>query len=132
MTNSRQSEKQPIYSTDANKSVFLFQRKSMAALFIESDNNKSIRLLTDLAEQLGASVNKLTKPQSDHLHLTISSEQPAQKATYIISGKDNNKSQKDNADNPFISMRKRIKHKMTAEQIDNQIKAMRGEWQRDI
>ncbi len=104
----------------------------MAALFTESDNNKSIRLLTELAEQLGASVNKLTKPQSEHLHLAISAKLHAEKATYIIKEKDNNNALKSNAKNTFISMRKRIKHKMTAEQIDNQIKAMREEWQRDI
>ena len=43
----------------------------MPAILIESDNTKSIKLLTDLAVELGVSVNKLSKPQAENLHLNL-------------------------------------------------------------
>ena len=41
----------------------------MGAIVIKSDNNKNLKLLTELAEQLGESVNKLTSSQAEDIQL---------------------------------------------------------------
>lgn len=99
----------------------------MAAIFIESNNTKSIKLLVEMAEHLGVSVNKLSKPEAEKIHLTTLEKK--QKREGIIS-----KSTKEPQANSLIfsSLRKRIKSKMTNKQIDQQIKALKKEWQRDI
>jgi hypothetical protein len=41
----------------------------MGAIVIKSDNNKNLKLLTELAEQLGETVNKLTPAQAEDIQL---------------------------------------------------------------
>lgn len=41
----------------------------MAAIFIESDDAKNLKLLTDLAKQLGIKVSKLSVPEVEDIHL---------------------------------------------------------------
>jgi len=41
----------------------------MGAIVIKSDNNKNLKLLTELAEQLGETVNKLTPSQAEDIQL---------------------------------------------------------------
>jgi hypothetical protein len=41
----------------------------MGAIVIKSDNNKNLKLLTELAEQLGESVSKLTVSQAEDIQL---------------------------------------------------------------
>ncbi len=102
----------------------------MAVIFIESDNTKSIKLLTVLAVQLGVSVNKLSKPQAENLHLNLAAKNYNRSTeTRLVLEKVT--SANENAENTFLKLRKRIKTKMTNEQIDKQIKSLRQEWQRD-
>lgn len=94
----------------------------MAAIFIESDNVKSLKLLTEMAEQLGVTVNKLSAPQAKELNMVA----PAKK------NKTGKKSTPGKAGNTFLNLRNRITTKMTEKQIDKQLKSLRLEWQRDI
>lgn len=43
----------------------------MGAIVIKSSNNKNLKLLTALAEQLGETVNKLTSSEAEDLQLGI-------------------------------------------------------------
>ena len=43
----------------------------MAAIVIKSDNVKNLKLLAELAEQLGESVNKLTTSQAEDFYLGL-------------------------------------------------------------
>ncbi len=105
----------------------------MAAIFIESDNIKSLKLLTELAEQLGVTVNKLSKPETENLHLVrhVKKEKNSKQVSNIANDNGNISVPAANG-NYFSNLRRRVKNKMTNDQIDQQIKSLRMEWQRDI
>jgi len=104
----------------------------MAAIFIESDNTKSLKLLAELAEELGVSVNKLSKPETENIHLSmlLKKEKNIEKVNRKVTEKNTPVPKK--GSHTFSGLRKRIKSKMTIGQIDEQIKSLRAEWQRDI
>jgi hypothetical protein len=49
----------------------LGKESHMSAIVIESKNSKNIKLLTELAQQLGVTVNKLTSSEAEDIQLGL-------------------------------------------------------------